>query len=95
MVHLVMSCLEFGLQVCRRMKVLAFLTGASTFDVIHADGHGIIACLNHRDIRRVSVAAVVLTTGTISTLKLTANLKGKKKNHTNAWKVISFYLFCQ
>lgn len=79
MVHLVMSCLEFGLQVCRRMKVLAFLTGASTFDVIHADGHGIIACLNHRDIRRVSVAAVVLTTGTISTLKLTANLKGKKK----------------
>lgn len=81
MVHLVMSCLELSLQVCRRMKVLAFLPGASTFDVIHADSHSIITCLNHGNICGVSIAAIVLTTGTISTLKFSANLKGKKKNH--------------
>ena len=76
------------------MKVLAFLPGASTFDIIHADGHGIITCVNHGNICRVSIAAIALTTGTISTLKFTANLK-EKKNHIDAWKVISFYLFCE
>lgn len=79
MVHLVMSCFEFGLQVRRRMKILAFLPGASTFDIIHADGHSIITCLNHGHISRVSIAAIILTTGTITSLKFTANLKKKKK----------------
>ena len=78
MVHLVMSCFEFCLQVRRRMKIPAFLSGASTFDVIHADGHSIITCLNHGHISRVSVAAIILTTGTITSLKFTANLKEKK-----------------
>ena len=94
MVHLVMSCFEFGLQVRRRMKILAFLPGASTFDIIHADGHSIITWLNHGHISRVSIAAIILTTGTITSLKFTANLK-EKKNHIDAWKVISFYLFFQ
>lgn len=78
MVHLVMSCLEFGLQVCGRMKVFAFLPGTSAFDIIHADGHSIITCLNHRNISRMSIAAIILTTGTISTLKFSANLEEKQ-----------------
>ena len=92
MVHLVMSCLELGLQVWGRMKVLAFLPGASAFDVIHADGHSIITCFNHRGISRMSIAAIALTTGTISTLKFSANLK---KITLMTLKVIRFYLFCQ
>lgn len=98
MVHLVMSCPEFGLQVCRRMKVPAFLPGASPLDVIHADRHGIITCLNHGNIRGVSIATIVYTTGTISTLEFSANLKlkqNKNTHHIDAWKVISFYLFRQ
>jgi hypothetical protein len=79
MVHLVMSCPEFGLQVGRRMKVLAFLPGASAFNVIHADCHRIISDFNHGNIRRVSIAALALPTGTISTLKFTANLKKETK----------------
>ena len=91
MVHLVMSCFEFGLQVRRRMKLLAFLPGASTFDIIHADGHSIITCLNHGHISRVSVAAIILTTGTITSLKFTANLKKKKKSH---WRLEGYqFLF--
>lgn len=74
-VHLVMSCLEFGLQVCGRMEVLAFLPGASAFDVIHADSHSIVIYINHGRICGVSVAAIVLTPGTISTLKFSANLQ--------------------
>jgi hypothetical protein len=82
MVHLVVSCLEFGLQVRRRMKVFAFLPGAPTFNVIHADRHGIITHFNHGNICRVSVAAIILPTGTISTLKFTANLEEKNKTRT-------------
>lgn len=96
MVHLVMSCLQFGLQVWRRMKVLAFLPGASAFNVIHADCHTIIRHFNHRNIRRVSIATIILPTGTISTLKFTANLeKGTKtKPHISSddLKVTGFCL---
>lgn len=77
-----LSCLDFGLQVCRGMKVLAFLPRASTFDVIHANRNSVFICVYHRNIYRVSVAAVVLTTCAISTLKLSTNLR--RKSH--CWK---------
>lgn len=77
LVHLMLSCLDFGLQVCRGMKVLAFLPRASTFDVIHANCNSIFIGVYHRNIYRVSIAAVVLTTCAISTLKLSTNLKRK------------------
>lgn len=72
---MVMRCFEFGLQVSRRMKVLASLPEASTSDVIHADPHSVVTHINHGNIHGVSIAAVVLTTGTISTLKFAADLK--------------------
>lgn len=99
---MVMSCLELGLQMRRRMKILAFLPGASTFDIIHADRHSVIAHFDHGSIRRVSVAAIILPTGAISTLKFPANLKEERKpnacTHTHMcrsddWKVMG-YLFC-
>lgn len=77
LVHLVLSCLDFGLQVCRGMKVLAFLPRASTFDVIHANCNSIFICVYHCNIYRVSIAAIILTTCAISTLKLSTNLKRK------------------
>lgn len=77
LVHLVLSCLDFGLQVCRGMKVLAFLPRASTFDVIHANCNSIFICVYHCNIYRVSIAAIILTTCAISSLKLSTNLKRK------------------
>lgn len=80
LVHLVLSCFDFGLQVCRGVKVLAFLPRASPFDVIHANCNSIFICVYHCNIYRVSVTAIVLTTCAISTLKLSANLK-RKSHH--------------
>lgn len=89
LVHLVLSCLDFGLQVCRGMKVLAFLPRASTFDVIHANCNSIFICVYHCNIYRVSIAAIILTTCAISTLKLSTNLK--RKLHCWAEHEVTFH----
>lgn len=89
LVHLVLSCLDFGLQVCRGMKVLAFLPRASTFDVIHANCNSIFICVYHCNIYRVSIAAIILTTCAISTLKLSTNLK--RKSHCWAEHEVTFH----
>lgn len=89
LVHLVLSCLDFGLQVCRGMKVLAFLPRASTFDVIHANCNSVFICVYHCNIYRVSIAAIVLTTCAISTLKLSTNLK--RKSHCWAEHQVTFH----
>lgn len=90
LVHLVLSCLDFGLQVCRGMKVLAFLPRASTFDVIHANCNSIFICVYHCNIYRVSIAAIILTTCAISTLKLSTNLK--RKSHCWAEHQVTLHL---
>lgn len=67
---------DFGLQVCRRVKILALVPGAATLDVVHANSDSVINGVNHWRVTGVSKAAICLSSGTVSPLKLPAYLKG-------------------
>lgn len=66
---------DFGLQVCRRVKILALLPGAATLDVVHANSDSVISGVNHWTVTGVSKAAVCLPSCTASPLKLAAHLR--------------------
>lgn len=69
---------DFGLQMCRRVKILAFLPHATTFYVIHTHGYGVVVCVNHCAVCRMCKAAISLSTCTVSPLELPAHLCAKQ-----------------
>lgn len=71
---LLLTGFDFGLQVCRRVKILALLPGAAALDVVHANSDCVIGGVNHRAVTGVSKTAIRLPSGTIPPLKLTAHL---------------------
>lgn len=75
---LLLTGFDFGLQVCRRVKVLALLPGAPALDVVHADSDCVIGAVNHRAVTGVSKAAIRLPSCTVSPLKLATHLKQKQ-----------------
>lgn len=75
LVGLVLRGFDFGLQVCRRVKIFAFLPHATPLYVIHTNGYGVVVCVDHSAVCRVCKAAVCLSPGTVSSLELPAYLR--------------------
>lgn len=78
LVHLVLGSLDFGLQVGRRVEVLALFPGAAALDVVHAHGDGVVVGVDHGAVRGVGEAAVVLPPRTVASLILPTYLEKKK-----------------
>lgn len=74
LVGLVLRCLDLGLQVCRRVEVLALLARAAALDVVHADGDRVVAGVDHGAVAWVGEAAVRLAAGAVAALELAADL---------------------
>lgn len=79
MVGLVLRSFDFGLQVCRRVKIFAFLPHATPLYVIHTNGYGVVVCVDHGAVCGVCKAAVGLSPGTVPSLELPADLRQGKK----------------
>lgn len=75
LVGLVLRGFDFGLQVCRRVKIFAFLPHATPLYVIHTNGYGVVVGVDHGAVCRVCKAAVCLSPGTVSSLELPAYLR--------------------
>lgn len=75
LVGLVLRGFDFGLQVCRRVKIFAFLPHATPLYVIHTNGYGVVVGVDHGAVCRVCKAAVCLSPGTVPSLELPAYLR--------------------
>lgn len=73
---LVLCSLDPGLQVSWRMEVLALVSAAAAFNVVHADDDRVLTAVHHAGLQRVSVAAVALTPRAITALEFSTNLGG-------------------
>lgn len=82
MVGLVLRSFDFGLQVCRRVKIFAFLPHATPLYVIHTNGYGVVVCVDHGAVCGVCKAAVGLPPGTVSSLELPAYLGHGQQEQT-------------
>ena len=80
LVGLVLRSFDFGLQVCRRVKIFAFLPHATPLYVIHTNGYGVVVCVDHGAVGGVCKAAVSLSPGTVSSLELPADLGHGEKS---------------
>lgn len=76
---MVLRSFDFGLQVCRRVKIFAFLPHATPLYVIHTNGYGVVVCVDHGAVCRVCKAAVCLSPGTVSSLELPAYLRQQER----------------
>lgn len=82
LVGLVLRSFDFGLQVCRRVKIFAFLPHATPLYVIHTNGYGVVVCVDHGAVGGVRKAAVGLSPGAVSALELPADLGHGGEEHT-------------
>lgn len=78
LIDLLLTGFDFGLQVCRRVKILALLPGTATLDVVHANSDSVIRGVNHWAVTGMSKAAIRLPSCTVSSLKLTTHLRGAR-----------------
>lgn len=86
LVGLVLRSFDFGLQVCRRVKIFAFLPHATPLYVIHTNGYGVVVCVDHGAVCGVCKAAVGLSPGTVSSLEFPAYLRQGRRRHAEpAW----------
>ena len=76
MIDLLLTGFDFGLQVCRRVKILALLPGAAALDVVHANSDSVIRGVDHGAVTGVSEAAICLPSCAVSPLELAAHLSG-------------------
>lgn len=76
MTGLVLCSLDPGLQVSRGMEVLALVSAAAAFNVVHADDDGVLAAVHHAGLQRVSVATVALAPRAVTALEFSTNLEG-------------------
>lgn len=75
LIHLVLGGFDLGLQVRRRVKVFALVSGAAALYVIHAHGHRVIAGVDHCAVGGVGEPAVRLSARAVAALVLTAHLR--------------------
>lgn len=73
---LVLCSLDSGLQVSWRVEVLALVSAAAAFNIVHADNDRVLVAVHHARLQGVSVAAVVLTSRAVPALEFSANLAG-------------------
>lgn len=81
LVHLVLSSLNFGLQMGRRVEVLALFPGTPALDVVHAHGDGVVIGVDHGAVCGVGEAAVVFAPRAVAPLIFPTYL-GKKKERS-------------
>lgn len=65
---------EACLQMSRRVKVFALLSGAAALHIVHADCHCVISAVNHGAVARVGKPTVCLSSGAVPPLKLSTHL---------------------
>lgn len=65
---------EACLQMSRRVKVFALLSGAAALHVVHAHCHCVISAVNHGAVTRVGKPTVCLSSGAVPPLKLSTHL---------------------
>ena len=82
LVDLVLGGFDFGLQVSRRVKVLALLPRAAALYVVHAHSDCVVVGVNHSAICWVGKATVILPTCTVAPLVFTAYLGHKHNGET-------------
>lgn len=75
LVHLVLSGLDFGLQVGWWVEVLALFPGAPALDVVHAHGDGVVVGVDHGAVCWVGETALVLAPSAAAPLILPAHLE--------------------
>lgn len=75
LIHLVLSSLDFGLQMSRRVEVLALFPGATTLNVVHAHSDGVVIGVDHGAVCRMGKATVILTPRAVSPLILPTHLE--------------------
>lgn len=93
MTRLVLGGLDPGLQVSRRVEVLALVSAAAAFDVVHADDDRVLAAVHHAGLQRVSVAAVALASCAVAALELSTNLaeRGGKREEGREGSTFTFH----
>lgn len=82
LVGLMLGCFDLGLEVRRRVEVLALLTRAAALDEVHAHGDRVVARVNHRAVARMGEAAVGLTACAVAPLKLATHLDANQHTQT-------------
>lgn len=75
LVHLVLSSLNFGLQMGRRVEVLALFPGAPALDVVHAHSDGVVIGVDHGAVCGVGEAAVIFTPRAVAPLIFPTHLE--------------------
>lgn len=56
------------------MEVLALVSAAATFNVVHADDHRVFTAVHHASLQGVSIAAVTLAPRAVTALEFSTNL---------------------
>lgn len=81
-----LGCFDLGLQVRRRVEILALLARAAALDVVHAHGDRVVARVDHRAVAGMGEAAVGLAARAVAPLKLATHLvagvRGRKPTRT-------------
>lgn len=83
LIHLVLGGLDLGLQMGRRVEVLALFPGAAALDVVHAHGDGVVVGVDHGAVCGVGEAAVVFAPGAVSPLIFPTHLETNSNNNNS------------
>lgn len=83
LVHLVLGGLDLGLQVSRRVEVLALLPRAAALYVVHAHSDRVVVGVNHSAVWGVGEATVVLPARAVTPLVLPTYLVHTKTTQAN------------
>lgn len=93
LVHLVLGGLDLGLQVSRRVEVLALLPRAAALYVVHAHSDRVVVGVNHRAVWRMGEATVVLPARAVTPLVLPTYLVRTQKQHKRTHAFTGLALF--
>lgn len=62
------------------MKVLALVSAAAAFDIVHADDDRVLAAVHHARLHGMSVTAVALAPRAVATLEFPTNLAERRSS---------------
>lgn len=86
LVDLVLGCFDLHLQVSGRVEVFALLPRAAALNVVHTHSDGVVVGVDHRAVRRVGEAAVVLPAGAVAPLVFATHLQ------TDSFAALMFFV---
>lgn len=75
LVDLVLGCFDLHLQVSWRVEIFALLPRAAALNVVHTHSDGVVVGVDHRAVRRVGEAAVVLPACAVAPLVFATHLQ--------------------